>query len=76
MKKERGVLAFLKDENGSIISYRQKERLYAELQAFWNDNIDPNRPPKNWSSVGATLCNKFCNTIEEKFPFLCLCSWR
>ena len=76
MKKERGVLAFLKDENGSIISYRQKEQLYAELQAFWNDNIDPNRPPKNWSSVGATLCNKFCDTIEEKFPFLRLCSWR
>jgi len=75
-KKERGVLAFLEDENGSIISYCQKERLYAELWAFWNDNIDPNRPPKNWSSVGATLRNKFRDTIEEKFPFLHLCSWR
>ena len=75
-KKERGVLAFLEDKNSNVIGYRQKKRLYAKLRAFWNDNIDLNRPPKNWSSAGATLHNKFCNTIKEKFPFLCLCAWR
>jgi len=74
-KKERGVLAFLEDENGDIIGYHQKKWLYAKLQAFWNDNINPNHPSKNWSSAGATLHNKFHNTIEEKFPFLCLCAW-
>jgi hypothetical protein len=75
-KREKGVLAFLEDEHGKTIDYREKERLYAELRGFWNDNIDPSRPPNNWSSAGAKLRDKFRDTIEEKFPFLRFCTGR
>jgi hypothetical protein len=75
-KQEKGVLAFLEDEHGKTINHREKKRLYSELRGFWNDNIDPSRPPKNWSSAGASLRDKFRDTIEEKFPFLRFCAGR
>ena len=74
--RECGVLAFLEDENGRVISHYERKRLYAELRGFWNDHIDPNNPPDNWSSAGATLRDKFRDILEEKFPFLCLCAGR
>jgi hypothetical protein len=58
-KHESGVLAFLEDENGKVIDHRERKLLYAELRGFWNDNIDANHPPANWSSAGATLRDKF-----------------
>ena len=73
-KWESGVLAFLEDKNGKVIDRHERKRLYAELQGFWNDNIDSNCPPDNWSSAGATLRDKFQDVLEEKFPFLCLCA--
>jgi hypothetical protein len=76
MKRESGVLAFLEDENGKVIDHRERKRLYAELRGFWNDNIDSKCPPDNWSSAGATLCDKFRDILEEKFPFLRLCAGR
>ena len=75
-KRERGVLAFLEDEDGKLIDRREKKRLYAELRGFWNDNVDVNHPPDNWSSAGATLRDKFRDILEEKFPFLRLCAGR
>jgi hypothetical protein len=75
-KRESGVLAFLEDKNGKVIDHHEKKRLYAELRGFWNDNIDSNCPPDNWSSAGATLRDKFRDVLEEKFPFLCLCTGR
>ena len=36
--------------------------------------IDSNCPPDNWSSAGTTLCDKFQDVLEEKFPFLCFCA--
>jgi hypothetical protein len=75
-KRESGVLAFLEEENGKVIDRHERKRLYAELRGFWNDNIDSNCPPDNWSSAGATLRDKFRDVLEEKFPFLCLCNGR
>ena len=75
-KRERGVLAFLEDKNGKVIDRHERKRLYSELRGFWNDNIDSNCPPDNWSSAGATLRDKFRDVLEEKFPFLCLCTGR
>jgi hypothetical protein len=75
-KRESGVLAFLEDKNGKVIDRHERKRLYAELRGFWNDNIDSNCPPDNWSSAGATLRDKFRDVLEEKFPFLCLCTGR
>lgn len=75
-KRESGVLAFLEDENGKVISHHERKRLYAELRGFWNDNIDANHPPDNWSSAGATLRDRFRDILEEKFPFLRLCAGR
>lgn len=75
-KKESSVLAFLEDENGNPIDVQEKRRLYTELRGFWNDNIDSNCPPDNWSSAGTTLREKFRDVIEEKFPFLRLCAGR
>src|ERR1700679_1715409 len=75
-KPESGVLAFLEDENGKVIDHRERKRLYAELRGFWNDNIDANQPPENWSSAGATLHDKFRDVLEEKFQFLRLCAGR
>lgn len=75
-KRESGVLAFLEDKNGKVIDRHERKRLYAELRGFWNDNIDSNCPPDNWSSAGATLRDKFRDVLEEKFPFLCLCNGR
>ena len=75
-KRESGVLAFLEDKNGKVIDRHERKRLYAELRGFWNDNIDSNCPPDNWSSAGSTLRDKFRDVLEEKFPFLCLCTGR
>lgn len=74
--KQEGVFAFLEDENGNVINRHKKKQLYAELRAFWNDNIDPNYPSDNWSSAGATLRDKFRDVLEEKYPFLRLCAGR
>ena len=52
-KWESGVLAFLEDKNGKVINRHERKRLYAELRGFWNDNIDSNCPPDNWSSAGS-----------------------
>lgn len=67
-------MAFLEDKNGKVIDCHERKWLYAELQGFWNDNIDSNCPPDNWSSAGTTLCDKFRDVLKEKFPFLCLCA--
>lgn len=75
-KRESGVLAFLEDENGKVIDHHERKWLYAELRGFWNDNIDSNSPPDNWSSAGATIRDKFWDILEEKFPFLRLCTGR
>ena len=75
-KRECGVLAFLEDEDGKVIGCHERKRLYAELRGFWNDNINPDHPPDNWSSAGATLRDKFRDTLEEKFPFLRFCAGR
>lgn len=75
-KREHGVLAFLEDEDGKVIGCHERKRLYAELRGFWNDNINPDHPPDNWSSAGATLRDKFRDTLEEKFPFLRFCAGR
>lgn len=68
ISKQQGVLAFLELKNGKVIGYQEKRRLYAELRAFWNHNIDPIHPPNNWSSAGTSL--------QDKFPFLRLCAGR
>jgi len=73
-KHESGVLAFLEDENSKVIDHHERKRLYSELRGFWNDSIDANHPPDNWSSAGATLRDKFRDILEEKFPFLRLCA--
>jgi hypothetical protein len=75
-KRESGVLAFLEDENGKVINRHERKRLYAELRGFWNDHIDSNHPPDNWSSAGAIIRDKFRDILEEKFPFLRLCAGR
>ena len=75
-EQEKGVPAFLEDKNGNVISYQEKRRLYSELRGFWNDTINPDCPPNNWSSAGTTLRKKFRDIIKEKFPFLCLCAGR
>jgi len=75
-KQGSGVLAFLEDKTGKVISHCEKKRLYGEMQGFWNDNINLASPPDNWSSAGASLRDKFQDILEEKFPFLRLCAGR
>jgi len=74
-KQESGI-QFLEDKSGNAIDHNKRKRLYAELQGFWNDNIDSNCPPNNWSSAGSALHNKFRDVIEAKFPFLWFCAGR
>ncbi|KAF8219352.1 hypothetical protein L208DRAFT_1383033 [Tricholoma matsutake] len=69
MKHESSVLAFLEDENGKVIDHCKRKWLYAELQGFWNDNIDTNHPPTNWSSAGTTLHDKFRDILEENWKW-------
>ena len=75
-KCETGVLAFLEDEDGKVIDHCERKRLYSELRGFWNDNIDANHPPDNWSSAGASLRDRFRDILEDKFQFLRLCAGR
>jgi hypothetical protein len=58
-KKEEIGVKFLEDENGNPIDDDKRMQLYAEVHGFWNDNIDSNCPPNNWSSAGSALCDKF-----------------
>ena len=74
LKQGSGILAFLEDKTGKVISHCEKKQLYGEMQGFWNDNIDPASPPDNWSSAGTSLHDKFQDILEEKFPFLRLCA--
>lgn len=75
-KKEEIGIKFLEDENGIPIDDDKKTRLYAKVRSFWNDNIDPNCPPNNWSSAGSALRDKFRDEIEAKYPFLRCCTGR
>ena len=52
-KQGSGILAFLEDENSKVIGCCERKQLYAEMQGFWNNNIDSACPPGNWSSVGS-----------------------
>ena len=65
--QEDGVLAFLEDVNGKLISYDDKKQLYHAMRGFWNDRIDDCNPPFNWSSAGETLRNAFRDFLENKF---------
>jgi hypothetical protein len=73
-KRKEKVFPFLEKENGEVICASEKDVLYDEVRAWWNDNITAARTPRNWSSAGATLRDKFRLDIEAKFPFLRLCS--
>jgi len=75
-KRGSGVLAFLEDKNGKVIGCCERKQLYAEMQGFWNNNIDSACPSGNWSSAGSTLRDSFQDTLEDKFPFLHLCAGR
>src|SRR5271154_6752677 len=72
--QDDGVLAFLEKEDGKLISYDEKKQLYRTMRGFWNDRIDPSKPPVNWSSAGESLRNPFRNVLESKFFYLRLCS--
>jgi len=74
--KEDGIPAFLENEDGSLISYDEKKRLYLAMRGWWNDNISDKNPPGNWSSVGETLRNSFRDFFERRFFCLRLCSHR
>ena len=74
--QEDGVLAFLEDDNGKLISYDDKKQLYRAMRGFWNDRIDGCNPPLNWSSAGETLRNAFRDFLESKFFYLRLCAGR
>ena len=54
-EKEKGIPAYLENEDGELIGYSEKKRLYGEVHGWWNDNIDSGKVPKNWSSAGAIL---------------------
>jgi len=75
-KKEESGIQFLEDKHGNAIDHDKRKRLYAELQGFWNDNIDANCPPNNWSSAGSALRDRFRDAIKEKYPFLQFCAGR
>ena len=74
--QEDGVLAFLEDDNGKLISYDDKKQLYRAMRGFWNNRIDGHNPPLNWSSAGETLRNAFQDFLESKFFYLRLCAGR
>jgi hypothetical protein len=74
--QEDGVLAFLEDDNGKLISYDDKKQLYCAMRGFWNDRIDGCNPPLNWSSAGESLRNAFRDFLENKFFYLRLCAGR
>jgi len=71
---DAGVLAFLENEDGTLISQDGKRRLYGAMHGFWNDQIDRSDPPMNWSSAGETLRNSFRNFLKTKFFYLRLCA--
>jgi hypothetical protein len=74
LNQEDGVLAFLENDNGKLISYDDKKQLYRAMRGFWNDHIDGRNPPLNWSSAGETLRNAFRDFLEGKFFYLRLCA--
>lgn len=74
-KREKNkIFSFLENDDGEPITLAEKDALYSEVRGWWNENIDTARVPQNWSSAGTTLRDRFRNDIEEKFPFLRLCS--
>ncbi len=73
-RRKDNVFAFLEKESGELISVSEKEALYDEVHAWWNNNVTAGCIPRNWSSAGAMLRDKFRFDLEVKFPFLCLCS--
>jgi hypothetical protein len=74
--QEDGVLAFLEKGDGKLISYDDKKQLYHAMRGFWNDRIDGDNPPLNWSSAGETLRNAFRDFLERNFFNLLLCAGR
>ena len=73
--KDDGIPAFLEYEDGTLINHEEKKQLYLTMRGWWNDNIDSENPPINWSSTGETLRNSFRNFLEQKFFYLQLCSY-
>ena len=72
--KEDGIPAFLEDQNGALIPYEEKKQLYLTMRGWWNDNINNEDPPFNWSSTGETLRSSFRNFLEQRFFYLRLCA--
>ncbi|KAG7086869.1 hypothetical protein E1B28_000173 [Marasmius oreades] len=74
--KRDGVPAYLENENGKVVDLNTKIMVYDDARAIWNQRIDLAKPPANWSSAGAELRDEFRDVLEEKHPFLQLCSRR
>jgi len=72
--QEDGVLVFLENDTGKLISYNNKKQLYRAMRGFWNDHVDGCNPPLNWSSAGESLRNAFRDFLESEFFYLCLCA--
>jgi hypothetical protein len=72
--QDDGLLAFLEKEDGKLISYDEKKQLYRTMRGFWNDHIDCDKAPVNWSSAGESLGTSFRNILENKFFYLRLCA--
>ncbi|KAL0572505.1 hypothetical protein V5O48_009458 [Marasmius crinis-equi] len=73
--RNAGVPAYLEDENGKTVTISMKKRVYSDAKGYWNDTIqDITKAPPNWTNAGAKLRDGFRDILEDKHPFLRLCS--
>jgi hypothetical protein len=70
--KDDGTPAFLEDRNSDLITYEEKKQLYLTMRGWWNDNIDSENPPINWSSTGKTQpALLVCGARQQISAFQC-----
>ncbi|KAL0059794.1 hypothetical protein AAF712_013435 [Marasmius tenuissimus] len=70
---KNGVFAWIKQNDGSLISLEEKRLTYRHHHHFWNDLNYP-EAPRNFSTIKYDHIDTFVKFIEEKHPWLALCN--
>ncbi|KAL0059481.1 hypothetical protein AAF712_013767 [Marasmius tenuissimus] len=67
-----GVYGWMQENDGSLIEFDEKDRVYKDHHSFWND-MEHSHAPENYSTLKHAQIDAFIKFIEPLHPWLSLC---